>query len=139
MSILNTVESMSTGHTAGTQQQVAGALMEELQPTGIGVPGLIHAFQRNGMGAHVEQWMKGNTEPNPTAIENGLADTGLIERIAERTGLSHGTVRCELALVVPLLIHHVVSTGYVSPTGEVLKTMPEPRGILQSVLSRVIP
>jgi uncharacterized protein YidB (DUF937 family) len=138
MGILNTVESMASGPGADTHRKVASALMEELEQ-GAGAPGLIQAFQRNGIGAHVEEWMRGNTQPNPTSIENGLAGTGLIERIAERTGLSDGTIRGALALIVPVVIHHFVSNGYVSPTGEVLGPQPSPRSLLDSVLSRVLP
>ncbi|HEY2467462.1 MAG TPA: YidB family protein [Terracidiphilus sp.] len=138
MGILNTVQSMAAGPAAGTHQKVASALMEELGQTTSGTPGLIQSFQRNGMGAHVEQWMQGNIQPNSTAIENGLADTSLIERIAERTGLSHGTVRGALALIVPVLIHHVVSNGYVSTTGEVLKPQTESGSVLQSILPRIV-
>lgn len=137
MSILNTVESMAAGPAADAHQKVAGALVEELEQPGIGTAGLIQSFQRNGMGAHAEQWMQGNTQPNPTAVENGLADTGLIECIAQRTGFSHGTVRGALALIIPVLIHHVVAIGCVSPTGEVLAQQPEPSRILQSILSRI--
>ena|SRR5581483_4709499 len=139
MGILNTVDSMAAGPGADTHQKVAGALMEELEQNANGIPGLIQSFQRNGMGAHVEQWMQGNTQPNPTAIENGLADTGLIERIAERTSLSPGVVRGALALIVPVVIHHVVSNGYVSATGEVREPQPNPRSFLETVLSRVLP
>lgn len=138
MGILNTVESMASGPAADTHRKVAAALMEELEQ-GVGAPGLIQAFQRNGVGAHVEEWMQGNTQPNPTSIENGLAGTGLIERIAERTGLSDGTVRGALALIVPVVVHHFVSNGYVSPTGEVLAPQPNSRSLLDSVLSRVLP
>lgn len=139
MTILNTVASMAAGPAAETHQKVANALMEELDQNANGIPDLIQTFQRNGMGAHVEEWMQGNTQPNPTTIENGLADTGLIERIAGRTGLSDGTVRGALCLIVPVLIHHVVVNGHVSPTGEVLKSQPESGSILQSILPRILP
>lgn len=139
MGILNTVESMAAGPGAEEHQKVANALMQELEQSSTSAPGLIQAFQRNGMGAHVEEWMRGNTQPNPTAIENGLAGTGLIERIAERTGLSDGTVRGALALILPVLIHHFVANGHVSPTGEVLGPQPNPSSLLQTVLSRVLP
>ena len=139
MGILNTVESMSAGPGAEAHQKVANALIEELEQNSNGAPGLIQAFQRNGMGPHLEEWMRGNTQPNPTAIENGLAGTGLMERIAERTGLSDGVVRGALALILPVVIHHFVSNGYVSPNGEVLGPQPNPRSLLQAILSRVLP
>jgi uncharacterized protein YidB (DUF937 family) len=137
MSILNTVESMAMGNAAPEHAKVAGGLMDELQQRG-GVGSLIQNFQRNGMGSFVDQWSQGNTQPNPTAIENGTAGTGLIDSVAQRTGLSPGVVRGGLAIVVPLLIHHMVSNNHVTPTGAHTGNQPEPTSILQSVLQRIV-
>ena len=100
--------------------------------------GSANDFQRNGMGSFVEQWSQGNTQPNPTAIENGTAGTGLIDGIAQRTGLSPGVVRGGLAIAVPLLIHHMVSNNHVTPTGVPTGNQPEPTSVLQSVLQRIV-
>jgi uncharacterized protein YidB (DUF937 family) len=137
MSILNTVESMAMGNSAPEHAKIAGGLMEELQQRG-GVGSLIQNFQRNGMGSFVDQWSQGNTQPNPTAIENGTAGTGLIDSVAQRTGLSPGVVRGGLAIVVPLLIHHMVSNNHVTPTGQPTGDPPHPTSILQSVLQRIV-
>jgi uncharacterized protein YidB (DUF937 family) len=138
MSILNTVESMAMGNSGPEHAQVAGGLLEELrnQPGGIG--GLIQNFQRNGMGPAVQQWSQGQTQPNPTAVETGLAGTGIIANIAQRTGLSEGVVRGALAVVIPLAIHHVISNNHVTPTGEPTGTPPASGNILQSILQRIL-
>ena len=138
MSILNTVESMARGNAGSEHDQVAGGLMEELQNQPGGIGGLIQTLQRNGVGPAVEQWSQGQTQPNPTAIESGLAGTGIIANIAQRTGLSEGVVRGALAVVIPLVIHHVISNNHVTPTGEPTGTKPESRSILQSVLQRIL-
>lgn len=137
MSILNTVESMAAGHSSPELETVGNALMDELEQNSGGIPALLREFQRNGMGAYVEQWEQGDTQPNPTAIEGGLRDTGLVDRIAQRTNLSHGVVRGSLALIVPPLIHHVVANGQLSTTGEVRGNRLEPRSILHSVLASI--
>ena len=137
MSILNTLESMAMGNAAPEHAKVAGGLMEELQQRG-GVGSLIQNFQRNGMGSFVNQWSQGNTQPNPTAIESGTAGTGLIDSVAQRTGLSPGVVRGGLAIVVPLLIHHMVSNNHVTPNGQPTGNQPQPASILQSVLQRIL-
>jgi uncharacterized protein YidB (DUF937 family) len=90
------------------------------------------------MGSVVDQWSQGNTQPNPSAIENGTAGTGLIDSVAQRTGLSPGVVRGGLAVVVPLLIHHMVSNNHVTPNGEPTGNEPQPTSILQSVLQRIV-
>jgi uncharacterized protein YidB (DUF937 family) len=111
MGFLNTVESMAMGSAGPEHVKVAGGLMDELQQSG-GVGGLIQTMQRNGMGPAVEQWSQGQTQPNPTAIETGLAGTGIIDNIAQRTGLSPGVVRGSLAIIVPLFVGHMISTGF---------------------------
>lgn len=137
MGILNTVESMAMGNAAPEHAQVAAGLMDELQQRG-GIGSLIQNFQRNGMGSFIEQWSQGNTQPNPTVIENGTAGTGLIDGIAQRTGLSPGVVRGGLAVVVPLLVHHMMSNNHIGPNGEPIGQQPEPGGVLQSILQRIV-
>ena len=137
MSILNTVESMARGNAAPEHARVAGGLMDELEQRG-GVGSLIQNFQRNGMGSSVDQWSQGQTQPNPSAIESGLEGTGLIDSVAQRTGLSPGVVRGGLAVVVPLLINHMVSNNHVTPNGQPTGNQPEPGGVLQSILQRIM-
>src|SRR4029079_3529580 len=129
MSILNTVASMAKGTAAPEHAQVAGGLMNELEARG-GVGSLIQKFQLNRMGSFIEQWSQGNTQPNPTAIVSGTAGTGLIESIAQRTGLSPGVVRGGLAITLPLLIHHMVSNNHVTPSGAQSGNQPEPTSVL---------
>lgn len=137
MDILNTVASMAKGPGAAEHAQVAGGLMDELQQRG-GVGSLIQNFQRNGMGSFIDQWSQGNTQPNPTAIENGTQGTGLIDSIAQRTGLSPGVVRGGLAIALPLIVHHMVSNGHVTPNGTPTGNQPEPTSVLQHVLQHII-
>lgn len=136
MGILNTVESMARATAGPEHAKVANALVDVLQQHE-GVGGLIQSFQRNGMGCFVEQWAQGQTQPNATAIENGLHGTGLIDNLAERTGLSHGVIRGALAIVVPILIHHMVANNHVTANGRPLGTQPEPDGVRQSILQRI--
>ena len=137
MDILNTVASMAKGPAASEHAQVAGGLMDELQQRG-GIGSLIQNFQRNGMGSFIDQWSQGNTQPNPTAIEDGTHGTGLIDSIAQRTGLSPGVVRGGLAIALPLIVHHMVSNGHVTPNGTPTGNQPEPTSVLQHVLQRII-
>lgn len=139
MGILKTVESMAMGNAAPEDAKVAGGLMEELQQRPEGIGGLIQSFQRNGLGSSVEQWSKGQTQPpNQTTIENGLAGSGIVESVAQRTGLSEGVVRGALAIIVPVLVHHMISNSHVTTTGQPTGTQPEPGGLLQTVLQRII-
>ena len=136
MGILNTVESMARATAGPEHAKVADALVNDLQQRQ-GIGELIQSFQRNGMGSFVEQWARGQTQPNPTAIEKGLHGTGLIENLAEQTGLSQGVIRGALAIIVPILIHHMISNNHVTLNGQQFGTQPEPGGVLQSILQRI--
>ncbi len=127
------------GGGGGDHAQVAGGLMEEVQQQG-GIGSIFQSFQQNGMGGLVQQWAGGQTQPAaPDQIEQGLAGTGMIDNIAQRTGMSPGMVKMSLAVLVPIIIHHFVSNGHVTADGQSTGTPPpETGGLLQSVLSRLL-
>ena len=141
MGILDMVESMAGGAGgAGQNGQVAGGLMQELQSRPGGLGGSLQSLQGNGMGGAVQQWGSGQTQPaSPDQVEQGLGGTGLIDSVAQRTGMSPTMVKAGLAVALPLIVHHMVSNGHVTPDGQPTgQPMPEPGGMLQSILGRMV-
>lgn len=140
MGILGTVLSAAQAMGGGEHAAVGGGLMQELEQRPGGIAGIFQSFQQNGMGGLVQQWASGNTQPaNPDQIEQGLGGTGIIDSIAQRTGMSPAVVKMSLAVLVPLVIHHFVSNGHVTPTGEPTGAPPPHSGsLLQSVLSKIL-
>ena len=139
MGILDMVESMAGGASGGQNGQVAGGLMQELQGRPGGIGGIFQSLQQNGMGGAVQQWGSGQTQPaSPDQVELGLGGTGLIDSVAQRTGMSPTVVKTGLAVALPLIVHHMVSNGHVTPDGQPTGSQPEPGGMLQSVLGRMI-
>lgn len=140
MDLGNLIQSVTGGRGGNADHaKVAGGLLQELESRPGGIGGLIQSFQNNGNGQAVQQWSQGQTQPaNPTTVENGTAGTGLIDAIAQRTGLSPTVVRTGLAVVVPVLIHHVVSNGHYDAQGQPQGNPPATGNLLQSVLSRVL-
>ena len=138
MGLLDMVTSMAGGQS-GSNAQVTGGLMEELQNRPGGLGGLLSSFHQNGMGSQVQQWGNGQTAPaDPNQVEQGLGGSGLIEGVAQRTGLSPTVVKMGMAAAVPLLIHHLISNGHVNEQGEQTGPAPEPGGMLQSILGRMV-
>ena len=141
MGLLDMVSSM-VGQGGGQQSDhaaVTGGLMDELQSQGGGVGGVMQSFQQNGLGGLVQQWSGGQTAPAaPAEIEQGLGGTGMIDNIAQRTGMSPTVVKMGLAVAVPMLIHHYFSNGHVDQQGQQIGQQPEPGGVLQSILGRII-
>lgn len=140
MSFFDSVKSIAESCTGnGDHAAVAGGLLQEMESAG-GVSGLIQSLQQNGAGGLIQQWANGNTQSaDPSAIEQGLSNTGLVDSIAARTGMSPDTVRSGLATVLPMLIHHVTSNGHVTTDGEAADNpLPESGSLLQSVLGKFI-
>ena len=123
----------------GDNAKVAGGLMQEIQQRPGGIGSIFSAMQQNGMGGMTQQWAGGQTQPmQPGQVQQGLGGSGIIESVAQRTGLSPEVVKVGMAALVPIVIHHFVSNGHVTPEGQPTGAPPpEQGGLLQSVLSRL--
>ena len=138
MGLMDMVKSMASGGVNPDHATVAGGLIQELQNSPGGVGGLLQSLQQNGMGGMVQQWASGQTQAaNPSALEAGLGNSGIIDSVAQRTGLSPDVVKTGLAVAVPLLVHHMVSNNHVDTSGQATGAQPEAGGLLQSLLSRM--
>ncbi len=141
MGIMDMIQSMAgQGGTSATPNgQVTGGLMEELQNRPGGLGGLLQAFHQNGMGGQVQQWGSGQTAPAaPDEMEQGLSGTGIIDSIAQKTGMSPTMVKMGMGVAVPLLINKLVSNGHVDQQGAQTGAQPEMGSVLQSVLGRIL-
>lgn len=140
MGLLDMVEQAAGGLGGDGKSQVAGGVMDEIQSRPGGVSGIFSAFQNNGLGGLVQQWAGGQTTPaSPGQVEQGLGGTGLIESVANRIGMSPTMVKMGLAIILPVLIHHYVQSGHVTPQGEQTATpAPASGGMLQSILGRIL-
>ena len=138
MGILDSITSAAEG-MAGDKGTVAGGLLQTLRERPGGIGGVMQSFQQNGQGQAVQQWANGNTDgASQGQVEQGLGGTGLIDEVAAKTGMSPTVVKGALVVILPMVMHHFVSSGHVTadgqPTGQ---PMPEQGGILQSILSRI--
>lgn len=139
MGLLDMVEQVAGGSSNPGHAKVAGGLLEEIQERPGGLGGLLQAIHQNGQGGMVQQWASGQTQPaNPTDMEAGLQGTGIIDKIAQRTGLSPTVVKTGLGVTLPILIHHMTANNHVSSSGEMTGPQPEPHNVLGSILSRLV-
>ncbi|KAA6461238.1 DUF937 domain-containing protein [Acidobacteria bacterium AB60] len=139
MGLLDMVEQVAGGSNNADHARVAGGLLEELQQHPGGIGGLLQSLQQNGSGGLVQQWSNGQTQPaNPTDMESGLQGTGMIDKIAQRTGLSPTVVKTGLAVTLPILIHHMTANNHVTPTGEMTGNQPAPHDLLSAVMGRLL-
>lgn len=139
MSFFDMAKSVIENYTANSDHAaVAGGLLEQVQSSG-GLGGLMQTLQQNGAGNLVSQWTSGQTQPTDSgAVEQGLGSTGIVEAIAERTGIAPETVKSSLATILPVLLHHATSTGQISEDGQATANgEPDMGSLLQSVLAKL--
>lgn len=141
MGVFDMIKEAAGASGGGTDHsQVAGGVMDEIQSRPEGVGGIFSSFQNNGLGGLVQQWAGGQTAPaSPDQVEQGLGGTGMIDSVANRIGISPTMAKMGMAVVLPVLIHHYVSNGHVTPQGEPTGApAPDQGGMLQSILSRIL-
>jgi uncharacterized protein YidB (DUF937 family) len=109
MGIMDRIQSLAgpTGAAAGTDQaKVAGGFIEALTQHPEGIQGVLDAFKNNGMAEHA----------TPEQVRQGLGGTGLVEKTAEKAGVSPQVVQVALATMLPMIIHHFAPNGQATPT-----------------------
>jgi uncharacterized protein YidB (DUF937 family) len=120
MGIMDMIQSLAgqTGAAAGTDQaKVAGGFIEALTQHPEGIQGVLDAFKNNGMAEHVNSWGAGQAAiATPEQVQQGLGGTGLIEKTAEKAGVSPQVVQMALATVLPMVIQHFAPNGQAAPT-----------------------
>ncbi len=136
MGLLDSITSMVGG--GANNGQVAGGVMDAIQQHPGGIGGILQTLQQNGQGGAVQQWANGSTQTaSPDQVEQGLGGTGLIDQVAQRTGLSPTMVKGAMVVILPMVVHHFVSSGHVTADGQQTGTpAPETGGLLQSILAK---
>src|ERR1700748_246810 len=120
MGIMDMIQSLAgqTGSAAGTDQaEGAGGFSEALTQHPEGIQGVLDAFKNNGMAEHVGAWGAGQAATaTPDQVQQGLSGTGLIEKTAEKAGVSPQVVQMALATILPMVIQHFAPNGQATPT-----------------------
>jgi len=135
MGIMDMIQSLAgqTGAAAGTDQaKVAGGFIEALTQHPEGIQGVLDAFKNNGMAEHVNSWGAGQAATaTPEQVQQGLGGTGLIEKTAEKAGVSPQVVQVALATVLPMVIQHFAPNGQAAPQSSM-------GSMAQSLLSKFV-
>ena len=115
MGLLDTIESMAGQGGGGNNQQVAGGLMQALDQHPGGLQGVIQNFQQNGMAQHVQNWSTGQAQATPEQIQQGVGNTGLIDEVAAKAGISPEMAKVGMAVVLPMVLAHFTNGGQQAP------------------------
>ena len=112
MGIMESLEGLAGGSNLPETQKVTGGLMKALEEHPGGLSGLLDHLKQNGMQEHVDNWASGQqTTISPDQVQQGLGNTGLIEKVAQFAGVSPDTAKAVLARVLPMVISHFTSGG----------------------------
>jgi uncharacterized protein YidB (DUF937 family) len=68
------------------------------------------------MAEHVNAWSAGQAATaTPEQVQQGLGGTGLIEKTAEKAGVSSEVVQMALVTVLPMVVRHFAPNGEATP------------------------
>ena len=110
MGILDSIEGMGAGQPGNTNAKVAGGLMQALEEHPGGLAGLVQHMHNNGMGEQAQQWSEGQ-QATPQQIQQGVGGTGIIDKVAQRAGISPEAAKIGLAVVLPMVMAHLTRGG----------------------------
>jgi uncharacterized protein YidB (DUF937 family) len=126
MGILDSVVSAlnsSEGNAPGTGTASAGvvsAVLSMLQSHGSaanGLGSLMQAFQNGGLGHLFQSWVSSgqNLPISADQIRNVLSNSGMLERIAQSTGMQPSDVAQHLSTLLPQIVDHLTPNGQLHP------------------------
>ena len=82
-----------------------------------GLGSLMQAFESGGIGHLFQSWV-GNGQNLPVSadqIQNALGGSGILETIAQRTGMQTSDVAQHLSSLLPQIVDHLTPNGQVHP------------------------
>ena len=118
--IVSALDSSSGGAPAGTASSsaVVSQVLAMLRGQGgvtNGLGGLMQAFESGGLGHLFQSWV-GTGQNLPVSaqqIQSVLGNSGMLQRIAQATGLQPGDVAQHLSTVLPQIVDHLTPNGQI--------------------------
>jgi uncharacterized protein YidB (DUF937 family) len=133
MSLLDLAGQMLGGGQQGGQANLLSTVMAIVNNHPGGLPGLVSAFQQQGLGGAVNSWV--GTEPNqavsPQQVQNVLGD-GQIQDVASKLGVSTQDASASLAQLLPAIIDHLTPNGQMPSGGSNILELGE--GLLKNFM-----
>ena len=116
MGFLDRIESAvaqpGSGAAPAQNAQVVSGMMQALDEHPGGLKGVLDSFRNNGMADHVQNWATGEqSTATPEQIQQGLGNTGFIDKVANRAGVSPEVAKVAMAAVLPVVVAHFTQGG----------------------------
>ena len=112
MGLLQSLEGLGGQSGNNPTASVTHGLLQTLEEHPGGLAGVLNQFRQNGMEGHVQNWATGQqTQATPDQIQQGLGNSGVIEKIASKAGVSPETAKVALAAILPVVVSHFTHGG----------------------------
>ncbi len=123
---------LGSGQQGGNATLVSAVLQMVNNHPG-GLPGLISAFEQQGLGGVVNSWV--GTGPNepvaPQQVQNAVGD-GQIEDVAAKLGISKDDASAKIAQLLPGIVDHLTPNGQAPASGSNILELGE--GLLKNFM-----
>ena len=116
MGLLDSLQSMAGGLSGEQHANVASELVNAVQQHPGGLSGMLQNFHQNGMADQANSWQQpdqANQPITPDQAQQGLG-SGVIDTIAQKTGLSPTMVKGAAAVILPMMVAHFAQNGGVN-------------------------
>lgn len=122
MSLLDMAGQLMGG--AGGNQNALGAVLSMVNSHPGGLPGLISAFEQNGLGGAVSSWVStGANQPVSGQQVQSALGSSQIQEIASKLGVPPEAASGLVAQLLPGIIDHLTPNGQVPAGGSNLMEM----------------
>ena len=100
--------------TSAVVSEVLGMLRGQGGATN-GLGGLLQAFENGGLGHLFQSWVSTgqNLPVSPQQIQNVLGNSGMLQLIAQATGMQPADVAQHLSVVLPQIVDHLTPNGQI--------------------------
>jgi uncharacterized protein YidB (DUF937 family) len=119
------VAGQETGQETGQATGKGGAILSEVlvalqNPQSGGLSGVLQSFEHAGLGHLTQSWVGTgqNLPASPDQIQSGLG-AGLLQKIAQATGVPAAEVTQHLSALLPQIVDHLTPNGQVPHQSEV--------------------
>jgi uncharacterized protein YidB (DUF937 family) len=93
------------------------ALLQEHGGAANGLGSLMQAFEGGGLGHLFQSWVGSgqNLPVSASQIQSALGNSGILDKIAQRTGMQPADVAQHLSTLLPQIVDHLTPNGQLHP------------------------
>jgi uncharacterized protein YidB (DUF937 family) len=133
MSLLDLAGQLLGGGQQGGNATLMSAVLQMVNNHPGGLPGLVSAFQEQGLGGVVSSWVGTGTNEAvaPQQVQSVVGDSQ-IEDVAAKLGISKEDASAKIAQLLPGIIDHLTPNGQVPSSGSNILELGE--GLLKNFM-----